>query len=500
MKNALIISLLLIASSAHAADETQVLLEAPRVDSTVVLTLDGQSVRFSSDNGRVSGAVTDGTTFAAARGVTFLFHDYHPLRQSIVVTVKKEDEPVTKGATEFIDALLATTKALPGFGAGAPGLSTPLASSLCDKEYADCESKAIKLAAEVKRVSELQACKQAHADCTACAALKAEVSKAASAAESLSSEALSDDERSAWTRDAVGVTGIAKVKNLVDTKIRNINANLKILRDARTLLLDFKNLNSSTTVRGIVPGQLCSFDRSTMSALSLIADSAGEMIVSRQQLSDNLAVLSKALEKYGEPKNWSSTDPTDYILLATDSDYDKKTVITFKMTPVALSANGSIVANDAGAVTRETNLRGYRRLVPEFGVAAVWNDLKYPKYKAKDENGVKTVAENGFDSSNVNAAATVNLLCNCFGGRFVYPGLQLGVSKAKDYPGLMAGFVFRFVGARRFSVAVGEMVTWYKDLDKLKVDSPIGSENDIKADLSLRRSPTTFYVAAQYNF
>jgi hypothetical protein len=301
----------------------------------------------------------------------------------------------------------------------------------------------------------------------------------------------------------VGADGVKDVRNDIKQKIALINGDLEKIRKIRDLLFDLSTEKTKVTVRGVTPTDKftdsCSWGRSTASSVALLANAAGEVITTRQQLADNLTAVHKALEKY-ETGNWSKTEPKDYVLLEAESDVDKKNVITFKFTPIALNTVGSVVPNEANAITREANLRGYRRLVPEFGVAAVWNDLRYPKYTVKDDAGTKTVAANGYESSNVNAAATMNLLCNCFGGRFVYPGLQLGVSKAKDYPGIMAGIAFRFAGAKKFAVSIGRMMTWYKDLNKLQVGSSVGSENDIKADLSLRRSPTTLYIAAQYNF
>jgi len=127
--------------------------------------------------------------------------------------------------------------------------------------------------------------------------------------------------------------------------------------------------------------------------------------------------------------------------------------------------------------------------------------LKYPKYTVKtDDAGKKTVQDDGFESSNVDAAMTYNLLCNCIGIGPLFPGLQLGVSKAKDYPGLLAGIVLRFSQPKRFAVSIGRMITWHKDLNKLHVGSEVASDNDLKADLARRRAPTVMYIAAQYTF
>jgi len=226
---------------------------------------------------------------------------------------------------------------------------------------------------------------------------------------------------------------------------------------------------------------------------------ADQIIAQHQQLVKNLTALKKALAPFAIEGNWSNS--TQYMLLRTESDPNQQDKITVTLTPLVLTEQGTLDTDPAAKeVTRSVFLRQSRRLVPEFGAAAVYNDLRYPKYTAKVQDGKKVVFADGFESSNLNAAATMNLLCDCFGGDFVFPGLQVGVSKAKDYPGLMAGVVLRFAGIKRFALSAGRLVTWYKDLDKLAIGSEVASDNDIKADLKLRRSRTAFYVAAQITF
>jgi hypothetical protein len=110
------------------------------------------------------------------------------------------------------------------------------------------------------------------------------------------------------------------------------------------------------------------------------------------------------------------------------------------------------------------------------------------------------VKQDGVENTNVNAAITLNLLCNCVGGGFLYPGFQLGVSKVKDYPGLLAGIVGRFAQPKQLAVSTGVMITWYKDRNTLKVDSEVKSPNDLKADLKLKRSDPAWYLGVQYTF
>jgi hypothetical protein len=220
------------------------------------------------------------------------------------------------------------------------------------------------------------------------------------------------------------------------------------------------------------------------------AESAEQRL--KKSLEEILAMLNAYLAR-----TWRQGSAVDSDLLIREVDSDPATekvvVITFeaqKYTP----KDDTIELTTDSKFDRTLVVRRYRRYVPEVGVAAVYNDLKYPKYSIKDGK----IARND-DSGNVDAAMTMNLLCNCIGGGFLYPGAQLGISKAKDYPGILAGVVLRFAQPKQFSIAVGRMVTWYKDLSSLKVGDETTADK-LQADLKQRRSPTAWYLAAQFTF
>jgi hypothetical protein len=95
---------------------------------------------------------------------------------------------------------------------------------------------------------------------------------------------------------------------------------------------------------------------------------------------------------------------------------------------------------------------------------------------------------------------TLNLLTNPLGGETLYPGIQLGVSKVDDYPGILGGLVFRFARPQRISVALGGILTWYKELkDKSLVDTNVADPKDLDKLLE-RRSKAGWYFGVQYTF
>jgi hypothetical protein len=504
-RTALVLLILGLAIQAHAqADDTEKLLDATRVDREIVLSMVGQEVRFSADGGRRSGVIGTSRTFAGTDGLIVLFHNFNPLAMSITATEAKTAEPVTKGQAGFLDALTSTLK---GLGGAAPGTDRPL-----ENPAATCANANQHVAASV------------------------------TAMENVESTVLDANLRAKWVAEAVGRDGVRAAKDEIDvfaagleqkiaklkekqqgladivntaqnfrkdigeinTKLKSLNENLLAVTES---IAESKKHKKSTTA------ETAELSRLHKQKFSLAADLARKeaelacwpeaselrrrvktVLIHSQKLSDSLKTLIVSLALYANDTNWSGSNAADYILLQTETEPDVLNTITIKITPLSLTENGVLEAKSS-PLSRDIVLREYRRLVPEFGVAVVYNDLQYPKYVSKDGK----VAANGFDSSNVNAAMTMNLLCNCFGGHFVYPGVQLGVSKVKDYPGLMGGVAFRFAGLKRMVFSAGRMVTWYKDLNKLKISDP-ASDNDIKADLKLRRAPTAFYLAAQFTF
>jgi len=269
-----------------------------------------------------------------------------------------------------------------------------------------------------------------------------------------------------WINQATGKQGIIQVRKDVQAKVDQLKTSL-------------------TNISKILPPAACpGLDQAATADVTRLE-------ASEKRLKESLEALVKMLDDYiGRP--WRNGD-MDLLIRTVNSDPAQQKTIAVTVTTQKADLDKFTVTNDA-KVDRTLVVRRYRKYVPEVGLAAVYNDLKYPKYSIE---GGKVVKKD--DSSNVDAAMTMNLLCNCVGGGFLYPGAQLGVSKAKDYPGLLAGIVLRFAQPKQFSIAVGRMVTWYKDVQTLKVGDET-TEEKLKADLKRRRSPTAWYLAAQFTF
>jgi len=46
----------------------------------------------------------------------------------------------------------------------------------------------------------------------------------------------------------------------------------------------------------------------------------------------------------------------------------------------------------------------------------------------------------------------------------------------------------------------GRMITWSKDLDGIKPGDPVSGTAELESHLKLKRQPSAYYVAIQYNF
>jgi hypothetical protein len=480
----LLIVVIMFVSCVALADDTQLLLDATRVDHNILLALDGKVVRFTTDDGRRSGTIDTARTFAGTDGFDVLFQNYNPLQLSVTATEKKEAEPNTKSAEDFLGLLTDTLKIIPGLG-GAPGGTG--VSAVTIQTCADARQVAQQAATQLAKLADVT---------------------------------LDQKQRDTWVKGANGRTGVQNVRDSIKTFVGDLNAKITNAKNAQQALRDLGALRGKLeSARTTLADQIAKADatpagqkakatattklKQTEELLACWPDTittlaaANSIIDSHQKLADALTALVLALDALDNDAKWAGNN---FIVLRTETQPEIQDTITVKITPLTLDENGSITSKTEGLITRDIILREYRRFVPEFGVAGIYSDLRYPKYNVKDDAGKKVVAANGFDTANVNAAATMNLFCNCLGGHTLYPGFQLGISKAKDYPGLMAGIALRFAGVKRISIATGRMVTWYKDLNKLQVGSEVGSENDINADLKLRRAKTAWYLGAQLTF
>src|SRR5207244_2234265 len=172
------------------------------------------------------------------------------------------------------------------------------------------------------------------------------------------------------------------------------------------------------------------------------------LIADNKELLRTLDDLIHLLDRY-LARTWRNGNSVNSDLVirnvGTDPANQKNIGLTFTLQTYTFDAKkNTITAAANGEATRALVLRNYRRFVPEVGVAAIYNELKYPKYTADKQADGTFLVKKETSGSNVDAAMTMNMFCNCFGGNAVFPGSQIGVSTAKDYPGAMAGGVLRF--------------------------------------------------------
>jgi hypothetical protein len=484
------------------------------------------------------GVLHDDDTFATERALDITYERFNPLLMSYSSEQTAVDDSAQKAIDQFLPALLATAKQpVPVPPEQPSGSDAEALRSTTD----NCTDQALRIrdavyarqvavqkamtAAEKKAKKTLSpteyatnAFRLALATCVRCAELERKVGLL-SVITTVERLEFTEATLSQWVGDATGLAGVVRTRIKVEQEIvkwkENREKAAKLRTDAQELAAEittaigarrqaeqeledliggFANLEKArfATCGTFASDQLDEI-RAIPARAQAVVDRSNSLI---EALNTILAVLTGA-----EQKRWRNNDMDVVIDTPEPSPAQGKRVkVTLKAIKFSLDKAKNTITRATGIeATRTFDVRRHRRLVTEYGIAGVYNDLRYPKYSVKEEASVRTVARE-FDTSNVNLAATLNFLCSACIGSGVYPGFQLGVSQAKDYPGLLGGGVLRFGGATRLSIASGVMITWYKDLNKLTVGGPVESEDKLKNDLKLRRSPAAWYLAVQYTF
>ena len=543
MKRALVCLFLLclVCPASYAADSTEKLLEATRVGTVLRLLMTKEAdnppvVSYEFNNGD-AGILHEGDTFAAAGIVNLTYANFNPLRISASATQTTSKDPAQQAIDDFAVLLAAQTKpivadpevAKSGGGtarvAAAAGACTPVALGLRDavltqykKVHATNDEEKAK---EVKQKAEEEAAavfEKFTQLCVQCDQLKTRRKDLEGSLSTLDTDKFDDAQLQKWVNAANGLAGVQRVRAEVETardswkKHRDTADTVKkavdalradalaAIADRRTAAPDLvtqsgfsvAEVDALLSCKPLLTDQIFGLDDFAARAQKHL-DQGNSMLDGLNAL---LAVLMAT-----EQRRWANNDK-DLIFHTVETDPANIVTpeVTLKMLKYEFDDKKyKISSSVATEAKRKFDVRRGRRLVPEYGVAGVYNDLKYPKYSVKDDETSRTVART-YDTSNVTAAVTLNFLCPTCIGHGVYPGFQIGISKAKDYPGLLGGGVLRFGGATRISIASGVMVTWYKDLNSLTVGGPVESEDKLKNDLKLRRSPAAWYLAVQYTF
>ncbi|HSY52146.1 MAG TPA: hypothetical protein VLC46_25320 [Thermoanaerobaculia bacterium] len=524
----------LVACGALAGDDAQKLLEARRADDVIQFSFaktgDGTSVTYRVDN-RSPGVLHDGDTFAVSHTIDLSVKDFNPFRMSVTSSETAAADPSQEAVGVFLNAFTGSLKSfvptLPTNTGGGIGTQGVLPTAGTCKAATECRSKA--LAKELQRLKaneasaaaakkagkptpppqastldqDLMGCNAIAISCQECASVITTVGKAVEKLNAIKTPAITASDVESWVSDANGLNGIRAVRSKIAGARNTLQTKITAAEDAKKNLEDLRGTQNSgcSEINALTYIQLFT----AAADLSSYLDAGHHLL---QSMDD----LIKMLDGY-TAKTWRTGDSSnsDLVFRQTESalDQEKPIALTFRINKYEFDkTSNTIKASSDTSIDRKFLVRRYRRFVNEVGVAGIYNSLKYPTYTAQAASaslGVQPRQASGFtvvrsqSSTNVDAALTLNFLCNYLEDG-VYTGFQVGVSKAKDYPGLLAGLVLRFSQPTRLAVSVGGIVTRYKDLSKLVAGGDVASPDALQADLKYRTSPVALYLGVQYNF
>lgn len=506
-------------AAAEAQDETKALLEAKRVADEIRVQYGSIVIAGkATSEKKVQYAVDDGTTFRELKNTPTLtatdtiflrYADFNPLTRAVSGSETSVPDPIEAQLARFNAAAVANLTAI--FPTAKFGAGIGAEKSDCAVVRDACETMAAGLtAASQSEVRER--CRENFRVCV-CTAINKEVSNLQTDASAFTDEVKPDDLTS-WMTMAKGRQGVKDTIAAIRRKMSTINDRLQLsfasydrLRglDAEIMSAACKSppvpepTNESADVKKArVAQEIDDAERVRISRLAeaKVANDAGKKLL------ESLAALVAFLEPYAVSENWrdGEGDDTDYEFFASEPTATEKKTLTITAAEKKLALENGVVTHTASPkVESNLVLRYGRRFVPEVGAAVVYNEIRYPKYKVEEFEGQNIIASDGFDERKVEGAVTLNGFWNA-GSDFFFPGFQIGMSTAKDFPGFLAGVAFRLNRPQRWTIGFGGIVTWYEDLDKLRVGSPVANADAIKADLKRRRSPTELYFALQYTF
>ena len=303
---------------------------------------------------------------------------------------------------------------------------------------------------------------------------------------------------------AIGFDGVTSAIANLKTVSNNIENNVKIVENTtKSIIADYSGLGADK------PKKACAAIASDVLVDYLsITSTAGEILTRKRALKKALDDVVKNLEPLvATDDDWRGEDElTDYALTRFTPTFETdRTVSVTAIRRTIEVKDGVLTVGAADATKRDVTFLVKRDsfFVAERAAAAVYNQLKYPQYgTAKNDAGETVVERSKDDHDPINAAMMLNLVMRTPRmGSVAYPMLQIGVSTAKDFPGLLAGIGLRFTQPSAFSLSVGGMITRYKDLDgTLKEGQTVEGTADIEAHLEYKWSPVVLYGAIQIKF
>jgi hypothetical protein len=535
--------LALTTSAAADVDGTLEALQAPRVRRyvSVAPTDDGKTLNFTIDDAQIDAPAKADTPISIVGNgsIAFLVASYNPFTMKLSLADALFDDPnvaaLTKGLAGIIAAIdkesaQKTTAALAAAGDLPPAnldLSRPpIASKTGAPAEAACDHHEV--------VAHL-------------ATYRDEI-----AAAKLDSAQLADWVREATGRDAIGTVGhkIAqhgrslgehleqattalawldtwfrqrtRERQEAVTRRKNLNARHAELEAKRVELVHAHaiadqaerkriaaqqreiaaRLTENARAAAELPARAC--DEAFATAL-LFFRSVPEAEVERvKTLHAQLAELARAFARISARQRWydrAGGRDAGFIFGSRQTLEDKGRLVTVKVQRLAPRIHDDVIELELTETSASLQVRLRERNMFAFEVvpALVYSFLQEPQYKVAEADGRKTVARNGSKEREFKGALMVNAVCRCTGKSQVYPMLQFGVTPDDSLLAFFMGGGFRFLRPKGLSMSFGAVVTRSKDLDKLRVDSPVTDQGAIDSDLK-ERSVIKPYFSVQFKF
>jgi hypothetical protein len=311
-------------------------------------------------------------------------------------------------------------------------------------------------------------------------------------------------------KKTIGFKGVTDFRTTVEGFRTTIAKNNATARD---------NLKKITEIFGNVPGvkpkKVCSLISSQILVnYTELTSTAAQIIARKEELSRQLLAIHKSLDPYVIEAKWRGpVDPgtgqavlIDYLatsLNPTDEEQEDVKVSVKTKTVEFDAATESIKTAESKdpLATSQFAVRIDSLFTVERAAAMVYNTLEYPQYGTAKNAAGETIVERTKDQEPIDAALMFNFIPRLRFNSRVYPMFQIGVSSAKDFPGLLAGLGFRVVGRYPISLSAGGMITRYKDLDDtLKRGQVVRGTDEINKHLKLQTSDVALYGAIQLKF
>jgi len=491
---------LALAGRALAQDATNELLAAPQVRDFVVLQSNGDKLEYQVDGfqGEKFKPLPAGTaSFVADRSINLLFHDFNPFVFSVTSTQSQSDDTSFASVQKFLEALAGLGKSI-----GIPktdAVSERLAFPLMSDELREKCTKTLQSSLEVSLWAQLTADK---ADKATVACRKQVYTSFCEAGSAVYDDADNQfqplkDQLKSWRKRSTSHAAIFTADDAVQGEIQGEKREL----DTKIETAVTELAASEGKIKLVVEAPECAEIKDlTLATLARFVRESNLVVAKKKRLSDSLKSLSDMLDKYKERSLWDQAG-TSFRFASVEPSFEKIQIVTITVNQRKFDdSKEPIEISDVKLSQSTLRIRHHSPFVPEVAAGVAASEIKIPKFGTAQKDGKTVVASAGSDNVRTIPTLFFNGIIRFSGESFAYPMFQLGVGTGADRPSLLGGIGLRFTRPRHLALSLGYAVTWFKDLDKLKLGDEVKGTADVEADLKLRRSEAKPYISIQYSF